>query len=144
MNLLTLLALLGWVPGVQLLFLWLPPRRASNVTYVGGWLFLPVSGFELQGIPEFDKLFATSLSAFLGTTFFDFQRLMSFRLRWVDLPMVVWCLCPLVTSMTNGLGIYDGMSEVLTQIVGWGLPYLFGRLYFTDLPALRELAIGIF
>ncbi len=57
--------------------------------------------------------------------------------------MVVFCLCPFASATTNGLGAYEGASAMLEQIVSWGLPYLIGRVYFTDLDGLGELALGI-
>jgi hypothetical protein len=45
--------------------------------------------------------------------------------------------------MFNGFGPYDGLSAVAYQVTDWGLPYFIGRLYFTDLKGLRELAHGI-
>jgi O-antigen ligase len=58
--------------------------------------------------------------------------------------MVLWCLCPIPTSLDNNLGLYDGLSGVIQQTVSWGFPYLAGRLYFSDREGLRELAIGLF
>ena len=57
--------------------------------------------------------------------------------------MVCWCLCPLITSLENDLGLYDGLSAGLGIPVRWGLPYLIGRLYFGDLHGIRELTVGI-
>jgi hypothetical protein len=68
---------------------------------------------------------------------------LAFRPRWFDLPMLGWCLCPIASSLDNGLGIYDGLSEALTLFVYWGLPYLIGRLYFNDLTGLHELTLAM-
>jgi len=40
--------------------------------------------------------------------------------------------------------VYDGFSEIVRAFIGWGLPYLIGRVYFNDLESLQELAVGIF
>ena len=48
----------------------------------------------------------------------------------------------MASSLTNGLGPYDGFSAILDRIVIWGGPYLIGRLYFADLDGLRSLAVG--
>jgi hypothetical protein len=58
--------------------------------------------------------------------------------------MIVWCLCPVLSSLTNSLGLYDGISESLSQTVTWGFPYFIGRIYFNDLEGLKEFAFGIF
>ena len=58
--------------------------------------------------------------------------------------MLVWCLCPLATSVSNGLGVYDGLSTAIQQTILWGLPYVMGRAYFGDFKGLRELATVLF
>ena len=57
--------------------------------------------------------------------------------------MLCWCLCPLASSLENGLGFYDGFAGVLNACCHWGFVYLIGRLYLGDLNGIRELASGI-
>ena len=49
----------------------------------------------------------------------------------------------MASSLHNGLGVYDGLSAIFEQTVAWGMPYLLGRLYFTDYAGMRELAWGV-
>jgi hypothetical protein len=84
------------------------------------------------------------MGVMLGVLLFDSRRLSHFRPSWFDLPIVVWCGCSFVSSMTNGLGAYDGLSATFYKVIMWGLPYFIGRIYFTDLHKLRELAVAIF
>ncbi len=158
MNALVTISLLGWTPVVLLLFLMMQPRRAVITAFVAAWLFLPVKVPDMLmivGLPELDKMTVTCLAVLLGTFIFDQNRLLSFRPKPFDIPMAMWCAVPLFSSLTNtdstvwghpGIPspLYDGLSEVLKQSVTWGLPYLIGRVYFNNLPALRELAIGVF
>ncbi len=144
MTLLVPAALFGWIPLILLLFLLLTPRRAVIVAFIGAWLFLPMASYSIADLPDFGKMTATSSGALLGVAFFDAARLIRFRLSWIDLPMIVYCLVPMASSLTNDLGIYDGTSAVIGTVITWGLPYFIGRLYFSDLAGLRELAIGIF
>jgi len=58
--------------------------------------------------------------------------------------MAVWCLCPLASSLSNKLGAYDGVCGIVGQFLNWGVPYLCGRVYFSDRAGLRELALGFF
>ncbi|NJL30323.1 MAG: hypothetical protein HC898_01095 [Phycisphaerales bacterium] len=74
---------------------------------------------------------ATSLGVLLGTLMVDAGRITRIRLHWLDAPMAVWCVAPLLASLTNGLGLYDGMSALLNQTLTWGVTYLIGRIYFT-------------
>lgn len=137
-------AMFGWIPLVLLLFAALPPRRAVLVSFIGAWLFLPMMGWDLKGLPDYTKVSATSVGALLGIVLFDPGRLLQFRWRWLDLPMALWCIAPFFSSLANNLGAYDGLSETLTQVVTWGIPYFIGRIYFNDLMGLRELTVAIF
>lgn len=144
MSLIALIALFGWIPVVLFLFTILPPRRAVLVAYVAGWLILPPIQLSVPGLPNYTKVTAVAYAVLLGCLLFDFDRLSAFRPRWFDLPILVWCLCPFASSVSNGLGAYDGASAVLSQVIMWGIPYFIGRLYFCEVADLRELAMAIF
>jgi len=144
MTVLVPLTLFGWVPFVLLLFVLLPPRRAVIAAFLIAWLFLPDAGYRLPGLPDYTKMFATCVGVLLGAALFDMSRLTSFRPRWFDLPILVLCVTPFASSLSNDLGAYDGLTWVVAETVRWGLPYFIGRVYFSDAEALRELAIGIF
>jgi tetratricopeptide (TPR) repeat protein len=110
---------------------------------VGGWLLLPPTGISLPGFPDFDKVLAPIAGVILGTFIFQPHRLLAFRLKWFDLPMLLWCALALISSLANGLGVYDGISGVFTNFARWTLPYFIGRLYFGTKEGMRELACGI-
>jgi hypothetical protein len=142
MTILVPITLFGWVPCVLLLFMWLPPRRAVVVAFMAGWLFLPPYTFDLPGLPDYSKMAATCAGVLLATVLFDVDTLLSFRPRWFDLPMLVWCFSPFVTNEFEGIDMWDSMSWSVYQLITWGMPYFIGRVYFTDAEALKELAIG--
>ena len=144
MNTLVLIVLLGWIPAVVLVFSALQPRRAVMVSFLTAWLFLPIASYRLPLFPDYTKMFATSVGVLLGAAIFDSRRLLGFRLKWFDLPMTAWCVCPILSSVANGLGAYDGISGTMSNIVTWAVPYFIGRVYFTDRESFRELAMGIF
>jgi hypothetical protein len=50
----------------------------------------------------------------------------------------------MISSYLNGLGLYDGCSEIVRATIIWGFPYLIGRVYFNDLDSIKELALGLF
>lgn len=140
----TVTAALGAFPLlVVLAFVKLTPRRAALASYVLGWLFLPVASVELFGFLDYDKSTAVPLVVTAAIALFDGRRLARFRLQRVDLPMLVFCAVPLASSLGNDLGWYDGLSGVLYQLIGWGLPYLAGRLYCSTDDGLRELAAAV-
>ena len=142
-NALVPLVLYGWVPIVFLMFMFLPPRHAVIFAFLGAWMFLPMAGFSLPLIPDYTKMTATCVGVLLGAMIFDMPRVAVFRPKLWDLPMLFWCFAPLPASISNQLGVYDGLSESLLQVITWGLPYLIGRIYFSDMKSIRVLAIGI-
>jgi Tetratricopeptide repeat len=142
-QLLILIALFGWIPVCLGLFAALPARRAVVVGMIGAWVLLPPVSIPLAGIPDYDKVMAATMGIILGTLIFQPNRLLEFRFRWFDLPVLCFCLCPLISSLSNGLGLYDGLASLLGTMIRWLLPYLIGRLYFGDLEGLRELTVGI-
>ena len=145
MDFIVYIALFGWPAVVFILFTVMPPRRAVMVGMLGAWLFLPIASIKLvPGIPDVTKMFVTCVGVFMGAMIFDPGSFT--RLRWsvADLAMVVWLLVPVVSSITAGFGVYDGLSASSNQVISWGLPYAIGRLYFGDVRALRELALGVF
>jgi len=143
-NLLVPLVMFGWIPIVIYLFSQYPARRAVVASFVVAWLFLPQAVLPLPGLPDYDKIAATCYGILLATLIFDVGRFRSFRFSWIDVPMVIWCLCPFASSLSNELGPYDGLSAVMGQTVTWGIPYFLGRIYLNSLSGMRELAIGIF
>ena len=143
MSLFATIALFGWIPVALVLFWLLPAQRAMVAGSISAWLLLPPTGIDLPGLPTYDKAVAATVGILLATAIFELNRLVSFRLRWFDLPMLLWCLCPFCSSISNGLGVYDGLTEAFRQTITWLFPYLIGRLYLTDRDGLRDLALGM-
>lgn len=143
MNELVPIALIGWIPLALLVVGFLGVRTGIFAVFILGWLFLPVSGFEIRGLPDYDKVFATSAAALLAAVVYDGGRLARLRPRWFDLPIIAWCICPLASSLANGLGAYDGLAAVFGRCVGWGVPYLLGRVYVHDRASLTKLSAWI-
>lgn len=141
------IALVAWIPIVVGLFTWFEPRRAVMVAFIAGFLFLPQGQIVLAGLPELTRTASTSIGVLIGALLLDTGRVVGFRPRWVDIPMMLWCLAPLASSMANKIGeyggAYDGASAVLGQLLEWGIPYFMARIYITNMVHLRELAMGI-
>lgn len=137
------LVLIAWIPALLVLFVVLPPRRAAIASFLIAWMFLPVTAIGLPGLPDYDKMFATSVGVLLGLVVFDPGKMLALRFRWFDIPMTIWCLAPFFASISNGLGPYDGVSASMNTFVQWGLPYIIGRAYLDSPEAMRELAIAI-
>src|ERR1043165_9938399 len=144
MTILATIVMLAWIPAVLILFAVLPPQRAVIVAFLGAWLFLPMVTYDLPYIPDYTKMSASCAGIFLGALIFDAKRLLRFSPSWVDLPVVLMSVCPFMSSMFNGLGLWDGVSAAMNHFVAWGMPYFIGRIYFNGAKAIRELAIGMF
>ncbi len=139
------LALLLLLPIVLLLFKRFPTDRAVVISFILAWLFLPQrTTFAFPGLPNYDRTSATSYSIILATYLYNPQTFRTFKFGWLDIPMLMWCISPFLSSITNNLGPYDGFSSMLTQIIKYGIPYFLGRLYLNNFKGLQELAIGIF
>jgi hypothetical protein len=155
MPILVKIALYGWTPLVLWLFARLPARRALLLGVIGGTLFLPevqlakvseeapdASEFMLL-ILKLTKPNAISFAAVLGAFLFDRRRVLSFRPRWFDLPMFIWCISPMFSDLNIGVAFYESFSAARDQTLIWGILYFLGRVYFTDLESMRELALGL-
>lgn len=138
------LALFGWPIIAISLFLIMNPRRAVIASYVGGWLFLPITvGYEILGLPDYTKVVASIIGVVIGILLFDAKRFLNFKLNWIDAPVIIFCLWGATSSLSTGKGAWDAFSTILENSVLWGFPYVVGRIYFRDLESFRDLAIGI-
>jgi hypothetical protein len=144
MEFLVPIALMGWIPVICVLFCDRRDYRTLISAYVAAWLFLPVAKLKIQHLPDCTKISATAVGMMLAIACFDSRRLLAFRLKWLDLPMVVFCFSPIVSALSNSLGLWDGFSNTLTMIMMWGVPYLCGRIYLDSFDKLTSLAKGIF
>jgi hypothetical protein len=143
-NIMVAIAMFGWIPLVRMLFRKFEPRLAIAVAFVGGWMFLPVAGFKVPGIPAYNKMTATCMVILFWARKFDRQRYDRFNLSPIDLPMLLWCISPFFSSLFNDLGVYDGLSQTMYQSITWGVPYLIGRVWFNDAEGLKLLGTAIF
>ena len=139
------IAILLWLPIVTSIFLKFSPRRAVIISFLVAWLFLPQrAGFSFPGIPDYTRISATCYSILLLTFIFDNKKIQDFKFSWLDMPILILCICPFFSSMSNDLGAYDGLSQTLSQTVKFGLPYFLGRIYLNNLSGLNQLAKSIF
>ena len=142
-NIFAVAVLCAWVPVVFLLFAFMPARRAVILSIIFGYLFLPEVSFTIHTLPNINKISLSMVGVILASLCFDGARLFSFKVRLIDLCVMVLTLSPMATSLSNGLGIMDGFSTSLNMLFSWGMAYWIGRAYFGDWSAVRELVNGI-
>jgi tetratricopeptide (TPR) repeat protein len=135
--------LLAWPLFVIMIFNMLPPRKAVVYSFVFAWLFLPNISFDLPGVPDYTKMTATVVSVLICSLIFDQARFLAIRPTWFDIPILCWCSGTFISAIVNGLSAYDGLALTNDELVTWGLPYLVGRIYLSDVDGLKELAEAI-
>lgn len=144
MSPLVYVVMFGFVPFALWLFSKYDARVAVAAVFVVGWGFLPQADIVFPILPDYTKVSALGLAALIGMIAKDSKALTRFQFQWIDIPIVAWCVAPFMSSVTNGLGAWDGLSAVLQQIWEWGIPYFVGRVYFGNLEGLKILATGMF
>ena len=143
-NVIVAVAQVAYVLLVAGAYLRLPPRRAVLVATIVGFLLLPVfEGTAYEAPLLRTKSMLVGGVVLLGAGVADWRRLRRFRPGLLDLPMALLCLAPVATSLSNDLGLYDGLQGAFEMAMSWGAPYLLGRLYLGDPAGLRALATAV-
>lgn len=149
-----MLALAAWFP-ISLYCFWrYPVRTALLIDFLGGWALLPGAAyspvpqsFEFWILPVslpagyfLTKATVTSLAALVGVMLADRQAYQRFRLAFWDLPILVWCVVPLLSGIANSQPAPSVFVSATYQSLAWGVPYFIGRMYFADTESLRSAA----
>ncbi len=149
-----LIALAAWVPISLFSFRRYAVRIAILINFVGGWAVLPSASFTQANDPFpywilgtclpsdhfFTKASVTGITCLIGVLLFDRESFLRFKLSFWDLPMLAWCVVPLFSALANMQALPVVARSELYQILAWGVPYFFGRVYFTDTISLRMAA----
>ncbi len=118
------------------------PRLYFIVNLFGSWLFLPQSIYDLPILPDLTKHTAFGLSAIISVILFERRARFVYIFNKFDLPAIVICLAPIITSLDNGLGIWDGLSASVGACLTWGVPYYIGRRFFHNFDDIKYLLVG--
>lgn len=118
---------------------WLTPVVASLFVFL--WLFLPPGELAL-GSFSLRKVDAVRLLPLAIVLLLNRHRL-RVRWHWIDLPVLLFCLCPLLSGLANDLGWTQSGWETVKEFAYWFAPYFLGRAMFADPPSQRTLAIVI-
>ncbi|HTF90340.1 MAG TPA: hypothetical protein VK843_18130 [Planctomycetota bacterium] len=121
--------------------------RVVAIALIGGWLAMPLLRVTYVGLPTMDKESMLAFSILLATWLARLGSYPPVKLRWFDLPVIVLCLAPIASSLSNHLGLYDGVSRAVRQTFIWGAPYAIGRMICVDRASLmvigRVLLMGV-
>ena len=137
------LMLVIWMPVVYMIFESMPAEKAVVFSFVFAWLFLPPLVIFLPGIPDWTKMSATTFSVTLIAFAKHSNRITRLRLRWFDLPVLVFCFCPILSALSANQGLYDGISATFEQAVFWGFPYLIGRAFLANASGQAMMCLGL-
>jgi hypothetical protein len=143
-----------WSIVALVLFRRCPAPRALAITYIGGWLLLPnvwipggypealagMAGVALLSIGFITKASVLGFSALLAALVFAPGQILRLRPRWVDLPIILWTLVPVLSALANGLPITDGLTATAYHALAWTAPWILGRAYLTSPEALLDCA----
>lgn len=144
MNFLGLTLLLGNLVVAPVIMMVSRSVRAVVFAAAVGYVVLsPRAGVNIPGLPKFTKDAAISYGLLIGLALFRADLVRRFRPRWIDAFFVVAMCSPFVSSVTNGLGAWDGMSEFYGRMMTWGVPYLVGRMLIHSPEDVREFAIAV-
>jgi hypothetical protein len=116
------------------------PARAGAIVLAFGWCFLPMSGYDLPGLPPYSKTTAASYTLLALLLVFSAGRIARVRWHWTDGLFAIWCLSGSMASLANGLGLYDAASSFLHQFLLWGAPYFAGRILIRNRRDLEDVA----
>jgi hypothetical protein len=147
-----LLAFLAWIPVSLYFFRRYPIRVAILLNFLAGWAVLPVARFSgdpspfwILGNGLYTNYFLTkaSVTGFTGLLWVllrDRQVFRGFRLTFWDLPIIMWCIVPFLSAIANPEFFVQGLAGEVYQILAWGVPWVLGRLYFSDTASIRLAA----
>ncbi|HIK55441.1 MAG TPA: O-antigen ligase domain-containing protein [Synechococcales cyanobacterium M55_K2018_004] len=129
---------------VVYLFKWVPTQQAAITSYIVGYTLLPQFGFVFPMLIPGGRMAIVTYAVILGILLFDIKFVKNFRFVWLDLPIIIFCICPFISSIDNNLGVFDGVKEVFSRTISWGAPYFIGRIFLSSLHGMRKLAITFF
>jgi hypothetical protein len=135
------IALIGWIIITVILFLRMPPQKAIIISVLGSFLFLPMSRIPLHFFSlSINKTTAVGFGIFFGEFLSGVKAKYPLHNKLFDLPNILFCfVVPLVSSLLNGLGLYDGISGDIGTVFSWGIFFWAGRRYFGEPSSMRTL-----
>lgn len=130
--------ILAWVPVAAGLFAALRPVRALVLAYLIGWMALPMAQISLSGFWDIDKILATNIGATVGVLLFCPKVLKGYKPSLGDAALLLFLAGTGVTSVVNGLGVYDGVATLTNKMFYLAIPFWLGRAFIKDQRDLVE------
>jgi hypothetical protein len=151
-NLFAYLALISWPVVASIIYRLKPLVSATLWTILAGQLLLPAGTFfKFQMVPQFDKNSIPSLCALIGCAVAAGRPLRLWtKFRTTEAVLCVYLGSPVITSVLNGdplevggtvlpgVGIYDGMSALLSQFIVL-IPFFLGRQFLRNIEDIHQI-----
>jgi hypothetical protein len=140
---------IGFFVVAMVVFKLLKPPTATLTVLLSAWILLPVGHYSAGSAEAIFPFWITGLAtpsdmlltkawvgpaaALLGVIVFDAKTLLTFRPRWVDAPMLAWCVWPVLQwALAATVPQPAAFVSALYLLACWGLPWCLGRLYFSQ------------
>lgn len=105
------------------------PRIWLASLMIGLWLFVPPFSFSVGGGLASKEHFVRLLPFLIVLVLR--RKWLRGRLTWFDLPVLLYCVCPLASGLANGLGLRFSLWQTVLECSYWLVPYWIGRTVFT-------------
>jgi hypothetical protein len=96
---------------------------------VGLWLFLPPFDWPLGPVSLRKTELVRWVPLLIGLVAVPRAFL---RWHWLDLPILLYCLCPFLSGVINGLPWANSAWETVKEFSYWWVPFAVGRFLITD------------
>jgi hypothetical protein len=122
------------------------PGRATPYVVLGAFLCLTRYNPDekLLGFLTIDKLTIAGMTLILGVLLFDRKTPRKLRLSWVDAPVLLYTVAPLINLVLGKSRDVTGcLDQAWMTFAQWGVPYFMGRIYFSDRDGPRRLSVAV-
>jgi len=110
------------------------------VSVIIGFILLPMVTYDVPILPRYTKSTSIAIGILLGSLISGRSAYFPCKFSALDIPMILYCIIsPIMTSLSNNLGIYNGLSDTVDYIMSWGIFFWIGRKYFGSPESLRVL-----
>jgi hypothetical protein len=142
-----------------ILFRFVPAGTAVAITCFSGWLLLPVGNFPAgsaestfpywitgAAVPSdmlLTKMWWPPVVALVGALWSDWKTVLRWRVGWIDVPMILWCLGPIGQWPFVAHPEPSAWVAALYLASAWGAPWVLGRIYFSGPEGRVRLMTGL-
>lgn len=136
------IALLGWIVFSFFLMIDRNSVRGFALAMILGQFFLPeIWATKISVLPNLAKTEVVVLGVLIGTFVFHPELIVKFRPHPLDALLVGLLICSMTTSVVNGLGVYDGISNAFFRSTEIVIPICLGRLHLNTPERFRAFLI---